>query len=391
MISRRHSLEQVLDALHRVPIAGLLGPRQIGKTTLAKEAAARFATKGQKIHWFDLENPVDFETLKQPNLALAPLKGLVVLDEIQRNPGLFPYLRVLADRPEEPAKFLILGSASPSMRRQSNESLAGRISYHELGGINLDEAGAEFKDRLWLRGGFPLSYLAASDQNSLLWRQEFMAQFIDRDIPALGSKVPGEALHRFWSMLAHLHGQLFNAAALAHAMDITRQPVRNYLDLLTDTYMVRQLKPWHENISKRQVKAPKIYIRDSGLLHALLGIETSEVLARHPKVGLSWESFAMEYCLRFTRTRHLDAYVWATHQGAELDLLVVRGMEKFGFEFKRTAVPALTRSMRQAMEDLKLNYLTVVHAGEREHSLAENVRAVPLAGFAAHWEKIRKI
>jgi hypothetical protein len=374
-VRRERHLETVSGLLDRHPVVAILGARQVGKTTLAADLAARRG--GDAIH-FDLEDPEDLRLLEDPKLALKDLRGLVVIDEVQRRPDLFPVLRVLADRKGSPARFLILGSASPDFLRQSSESLAGRIIYHELGGFALDEVDARNLPALWLRGGFPRSYLAADDAESLEWRRGFIRTFLDRDLPQLGAGMPAPTLHRFWTMVAHYHGQTWNSSELARALDVSQPTVRRYLDLLTAALVARQLPPWYENLGKRQVKSPKVYISDSGLLHALLDLETGRELERHPKVGASWEGFAVGEILARLGAFPEECFFWATHSGAELDLLVVRGSRRLGFEFKRTTAPRITPSMHIALEDLKLDRLDLIHAGEKTFPLAERVHAMPL-------------
>ncbi|NJL29454.1 MAG: ATP-binding protein [Thermoanaerobaculia bacterium] len=375
MIERRRELDFLQSLIRRHPVVGILGARQVGKTTLARQLSSCHAGA---VAYFDLENPEDVARLAEPMLSLKGLEGLVVFDEVQRRPDLFPVLRVLADRPTLPARFLVLGSASPELLRQSSESLAGRIFYHELDGFSLDEVGAEAQDRLWLRGGFPRSFLAESDAASAEWRRGFVRTFLERDLPELGVRTPAETMRRFWSMLAHYHAQVWNGAELARAFGVSAPSVRRYLDTLTSALVLRQLQPWFENLSKRQVRAPKIYIADSGLLHALLNLETSFELLGHPKLGASWEGFALGEIVRRLGARWEECFFWATHSGAELDLLVMRGLRRYGFEFKNTATPKLTPSMRTALEDLKLERIDVIHAGEHTFPLAERVRAVAL-------------
>jgi uncharacterized protein len=298
---------------------------------------------------------------------------------VQRRADLFPVLRVLADAPPKSRRFLLLGSASPDLLRQSSESLAGRIAYHELGGFALDEVGVEKAARLWLRGGFPRSFLARSEPASLAWRQGFVRTFVERDLPQLGLSIPSATLLRFWSMLAHVHGNLWNAAELARAFGMGEVTVRRYLDLLASTFVVRLLQPWHENLGKRQVKSPKVYVRDSGVLHALLGIGPMEGLERHPKVGASWEGFALQAVVDRLGARPEECFFWAVHAGAELDLLVVRGHKRWGFEFKRSETPSTTRAMHTALADLKLDRLEVIHAGARTFPLGAGIEAVALA------------
>jgi hypothetical protein len=375
-VDRPRHLAAIDTDLRRVPVAAILGPRQVGKTTLALTLARRH---GRPATRFDLEDPEDLRQLADAKLALSGLRGLVILDEIQRRPDLFPVLRVLADRRPVPARFLVLGSASPELLRQSSESLAGRIHYHELTPFGLDETGAAQAPRLWLRGGFPRAYLARSDAQSAAWRRDFIGTYLERDIPQLGSRLAAETLHRFWSMLAHYHGQIWSSSEFARSFGMSDVTVRRYLDLLTSLFLVRQLPPWHENLGKRLVKSPKVYIRDTGLLHLLLGIETQAALLRHPKLGASWEGFALAAVETRLDARRGESYFYATHGGAELDLLVVRGDRRLGFEFKRSVAPELTKSMRIALADLRLERLDVIHAGGRTFPLADRVRAVPLA------------
>lgn len=348
----------------------------MGKTTLARQIMERGEEPATR---FDLEDPDDLARLDEPKLALAHLEGLVVIDEVQRRPELFPVLRVLVDRPSSKVRFLILGSASPDLLRQSSETLAGRIVHHELDGLALDEVGRDQTDDLWLRGGFPRSFLAPSIEVSADWRRAFIRTFLERDIQELGIQIPGTTLDRFWRMLAHYHGQLWNGAELARAFGVAATTVRRYLDLLTGALVVRQLTPWHENLSKRQVRSPKVYVADTGLLHTLLGIETRESLERHPKVGASWESFVLREVVLRVGARPEECFFWATHAGAELDLLVVRGQRRLGFEIKRTTAPSVTRSMHSARESLRLDRLDLIHAGEHTFPLAPDVRAVAAA------------
>jgi hypothetical protein len=347
----------------------------VGKTTLAR-TIGRTWPAGATV--FDLEDSADLARLQDPKLALSPCRGLVVLDEIHRRPDLFPALRVLADRPRRPARFLVLGSASPAMLRQSSESLAGRIAFHELSGFSLEEVGTARLERLWLRGGFPLSYLARSEELSRSWRRNFVRTFLERDLPQLGVQIPATTLERFWSMLAHYHGQVWSSSEFARSFGVSDVTVRKYLDLLSATFVVRQLKPWSENLRKRQVRSPKVYLADSGLLHSLLGIQSMSDLERHPKVGASWEGFAIGTVASRLRARWDECFFWATHAGAEIDLLVVRGRARLGFEIKRTTAPTVTRSMHIALEDLKLKRLDVIHAGDHTFPLAPRVRAVAL-------------
>ena len=375
MIDRVYDAKKLVSLLKRYRVVGIIGARQVGKTTLTRSLSDRMHST---TIYFDLENPEDLARLADPMLALKGLKGLVVIDEIQRVPELFPILRVLADRPKASARFLVLGSASPELLRQGSESLAGRIIYHELGGFSLVDVGIKNYMRLWLRGGFPRSYLASSDTISEEWRRGFIQTFLERDLPQLGITIRSTTMHRFWSMLSHYHGQVWNASEFGRSFGVADTTVRNYLDLLSSALVVRQLLPWHENISKRQVKSPKIYIADSGLLHTLLGIKTRSDLERHPKIGASWEGFIIEQVIHRMGFRKEECFFWATHAGAELDLLVVRGKDKLGFEVKLTSSPRVTPSMRSALADLKLKRLYIIHSGEETFQLERNIQAVAL-------------
>ena len=383
-VRRRHHLRRLTLLLRESPVVALLGARQIGKSTLARQLVA--ARRGPTT-WFDLENPVDLARLADPGLELRPLRGLVVLDEIQRLPEVFPLLRALVDRPRTPARFLVLGSASPELLRQTSETLAGRVAFHELDGFDLREVSD--LDRLWLHGAFPRSYLARSSAASRRWRDDFVRTFLERDLAALGSSVPSTTLRRFWTMLAHWHGQLWNGSEFARAFGVAHTTVRRYLDLLTSVFVVRQLQPWHENVAKRQVRAPKVYVADSGILHALLGLNTREALVSHPKVGASWEGFAVRQIIHLLAARSDQCFHWSTYSGAELDLLVVAGRRRYGFEVKRTEAPRLTTSMRSAVETLDLQRLDVVHAGQRLYRLAPRVRALPVAQLSAELRPMR--
>lgn len=375
MVTRSGLLESIRCALGRAPVTVLTGPRQAGKTTLARELLPETSPR-----YFDLEDPVSLARLDEPMTALAPLRGLVVIDEIQRRPDLFPVLRVLADRPKSQAQFLILGSASGDLLRQSAESLAGRTERIEIGGFTLPELGAESADTLWRRGAFPRAYLARTEVDAVAWRKQFIQTLLERDLPQWGVRVPAVALLRFWTMLAHYHGQLWNAAEPARALDTSPSTMRRYLDLLTDALMLRQLQPWHANVGKRQVKAPKLYVRDTGLLHRLLGIDSEKALLTHPKVGASWEGFVIEQVL--ATEAHDEAWFWATHQGAEIDLLLRRGDRLLGVEVKRTDAPRLTPSIRIAIDDLGLDRVAVVYPGAKRYPLGDKVEAVPLAALA---------
>ena len=386
MIRRASHLKRLAALLRVNPVVGILGPRQVGKTTLAKQFAE---TTSRAVTHFDLEDARDRARLQDPMLALSGLRGLVVLDEIQRRPELFPALRVLADRPRKPARFLVLGSASPELLRQSSESLAGRIHYHRLGGLRVDEVKPEAADRLWLRGGFPRAFLARTSSESMTWRLQFIDTFLERDLPQLGIRVSAETLRRFWSMLAHYHGQLWNAAEFARSLGTSQPTAARYLDLLVDTFVIRKLRPWHENLKKRQVKSPKTFLEDTGLLHALLNLPRQRDLEGHPKVGASWESFAMSAVITRLGVRFDECYFWATHQGAELDLLVVRGRRRHGFEIKRNSAPTLSASMRSALSDLRLDSLSVVHAGEDTYPMAARVRALAFRDIGTELRPLR--
>lgn len=371
-IQRPHLLNQIEECLDEAPITALLGARQTGKTTLARLIASR----RQPVHYFDLDRTPDRTALSTPEQTLGTLDGLVVLDEVQRLPELFSVLRPLVDRPENPAHFLLLGSASPSLVKGVSETLAGRVLFVSIAGFVLAEIGVENRDVLWLRGGFPRSYLAASDRASMRWREALAETFLERDIPQLGFSIPAETLRRFWTMLSHYHGQTWNGSELARALGTNEKTARRYLDILSGTYLVRVLPPWFENIGKRQRKAPKVYIRDTGLLHTLLGIGTMAQLRSHPKYGASWEGFALEQVLM--SCGQYPAYFWGTQRGAELDLFIARTGKRYGFEFKCTDAPRTTKSMRIVSEDLGLEHLWVVYPGDLEYPLAPNITALPL-------------
>ncbi|MFH1278918.1 MAG: ATP-binding protein [Candidatus Eisenbacteria bacterium] len=356
-------------------MVALIGPRQSGKTT-----AARRIIDAESPNYFDLEDPASLARLAEPMTALAPLRGVVVIDEVQRRSDLFPVLRVLADRKPLRGRFLILGSASPALLRQSSESLAGRLETITLTGFNLEELGGEALPRHWRRGGFPLAYVARSEVDSFHWRSQFIQTFLERDLPQLGISIPAPTMLRFWTMLAHYHGNVWNAAEPARSLGVSQPTVRRYLDLLTNLFIVRQLAPWHENLKKRQIRSPKIYLRDSGLLHQLLGIRTDRDLLSHPKSGASWEGYAIEATLKLIEPD--EAYFWRTHTGAELDLLLFKNGRRFGVEIKRQDGPSLSPSMRVALSDLRLDHLTVLYPGEHGYKLAERVTVVPLVELA---------
>lgn len=373
MIQRHRHQKRLEQLLARNPVVAILGARQVGKTTLA---LALIKGIGKPVTVFDLESRQDLARLEDPELALQDLRGMVVLDEIQRRPELFPTLRVLADRPRRPARFLVLGSASPDLLRQSSESLAGRIAFHELSGLTLDEVGLQNFERLWLRGGFPRSFTARTHGESTDWRRDFVQTFLERDIPQLGISISARTLERFWAMLAHYHGNIWNASEFGRSFGVSHHVTRRYLDALEATFMVRVLQPWTANIRKRQVRSPKVYLRDSGILHSFLEIDTMRDLERHPRIGASWEGFLLEAIIRQLEARARDCYFWATHTGAELDLMITRRGRSFGFEIKRTTSPRITPSMRSAVEDLQLTRLDVVHAGTETFPLSRRIRAV---------------
>lgn len=371
MIKRPYYVERLTKATQRSPITALLGPRQCGKTTLARDFAYGKATT-----FFDLESQPDRRRLQNPELVLGPLTGLIVLDEIQHLPELFSVLRILVDRPENQAHYLILGSASPLLVKNVSESLAGRVEFIELSGFDLSEVGYESKNALWLRGGFPRAYLADSDEDSLIRREGYIRTFLERDIPQLGITIPATAMRRFWTMLAHYHGQILNASELARSMGVSDKTARSYLDILTGTFMVRQLQPWFENIGKRQVKSPKIYLRDSGLLHNLLGLPDMHSLLGHPKVGASWEGYVLEQVQQIAHPG--EVYFWATHGGAELDFFFMQGGRRYGIEVKYSEAPKITRSMRIAQENLGLEHLWVIYLGDHSYPVDENITVWPL-------------
>ncbi len=374
MFNRSKLLNSIEHALLRSRVVALHGPRQCGKTTLARQIVP-----ADSLNYFDLEDPRHLQRLENPMSALEPLKGTVVIDEVQRRAELFPVLRVLADRMPLPAKFLILGSASPALLRQSSESLAGRIERVLMSGFNLEEVGKKDLSKHWLRGGYPLSFLADTDSSSNQWRQNFVQTFLERDIPQFGFSIPATTLLRFWTMTAHYHGQIWNYAEPARSLNLGETTVRRYLDLLCDVFMLRQLPPWHANLKKRQVKSPKVYFRDTGLLHHLLGIVTEKDLLSHPKCGASWEGYAVEETLRVVEPD--EAYFWATHQGAEIDLVLIKRGKMYGVEFKCVDAPRLTKSMQIALHDLQPERIAVVYPGSNRYPLADLVEAVPIAAL----------
>jgi predicted AAA+ superfamily ATPase len=377
-LQRAAYLDTIRQRLGESPVVALVGPRQAGKTTLARMLAESWQGA---VHSFDLESPADLARLANPELALRPLTELVILDEVQRRPDLFPLLRVLADRLGTPARFLVLGSASPDLAAAGSESLAGRVAFIDVTGFSLAEVGAQAQAPLWWRGGFPRAYLAANDDAARRWIEDFRRTFLERDIPQLGLRVPAATLGRFWMMLAHYHGQVLNLAELARALGASEPTARRYLDILCGTYVMRQLPPWFENLKKRQVRSPKVYIRDSGILHALLGVPDADALQGHPKLGASWEGFCLEQILSVCGER--EAYFWGTHSGAELDLLITHRGRRLGFEFKYAEQPRTNKSMHVAREDLALEHLYVVHPGAHDFPLDEGISAITLPSVIA--------
>lgn len=376
MIDRERHLKQIALGLRQFPVVALLGPRQVGKTTLARQLAAQWDSP---THHFDLEDPDDQARLSDPAFVLRPLTGLVVLDEIQIRPDLFALLRVLADRADTPARFLILGSAAPELLRNTSESLAGRVTFHELDGLGLDELAPDQLDMRWLRGGFPRAFLAEDMTASRAWRESFIRTYLERDLPQLGINLPALTLRRFWTMLGHYHAQTWNGSELARALGVSDKTVSRYLDILEGTFMTWRLRPWHTNQGKREVKAPKVYLADTGLLHSLLGIAGQHDLLAHPKCGASWEGFALREIIRHTGAGRDEAYFWALHSGAELDLMTLHNGRRLGFEVKLTRSPKVTPSMRAAQEALELEHLYVVCHGEgNEWPLTDGISAVPL-------------
>ncbi len=376
-IQRTPEIESLKKRFKSYPIVAILGPRQCGKTTLSRQFSSKWPSLATV---FDLESPRDAERLRDPLLALEGIKGLVIIDEIQRRPDIFPVLRVLSDRFPK-TKYLILGSASQDLIKQSSESLAGRISYLEMGGFSLKHAGIDKMDKLWIRGGFPRSFLALSEAASCQWRQDFIATFLERDIPQLGIKIPAKSLGRFWSMLAHYHGQIFSASEIGRSLGVSDHTAQRYLDLLSGTFMVRQLRPWYYNTKKRIIKRPKIYFRDTGILHTLLSLEEKKDVLSHPKLGASWEGFALEEAIRCIQLKEDEAFFWGVHTGAELDLAFEKKGRLYGIEVKYTQAPSFTPSMRFALAELSLKHLWVIYPGKEEYPLSRNITVVPLANL----------
>jgi predicted AAA+ superfamily ATPase len=376
MILRNEHSSKIKMLLSSNPVVGIIGARQVGKTTLARQYIKKW---NGPVHFFDLEDPRDEAKLADPMIALEGLQGLIILDEIQRTPGIFKVLRVLCDRDPLPARFLVLGSASPELLQQSAETLAGRISYLELGGLGLNEVGSRAMNKLWIRGGFPRSFLAETDEESAGWRRDFIKTFLERDLPAIGLRMPASTMRRFWTMMAHYHGQLWNASEIGRSFGVADTTVRRYLDTLEASLVVRVLQPWHENIGKRQVKAPKTYIADSGIAHALLELWNEDQVLGHPKMGATWEGFALKTIVEKLGAMPESCFFWRAHTGAELDLFVLKGGKRLGFEFKRTASPQVTRSMQNAAEALSLDRLFVIHAGAESFPMKKGIVAIPLS------------
>lgn len=370
----RKALNQIEKAFKVNPVVALLGPRQSGKSTLARLLSKQF--KANNIWFFDLENPKDLARLENPSLALSSLSGIIIIDEIQKRPDLFPYLRVLVDEKKRKIKILILGSASRDLIQQSSETLAGRISYIELNPFATNEV--DDIPRLHLRGGFPLSYLASSDSKSFDWRKSYVSTFLERDLFDFGYKIAPATIRRFWMMLAHYHGQLLNFSELGRSFGVSDVSARKYVELLSETFMIRLLQPWHENLSKRQVKTPKLYFRDSGIFHTLLDLETKRDLLLHPKLGASWEGFALEQVLRIKNLRQEECFFWATHNQAELDLIIFEKGKRIGFEFKYSDAPKVTASMKIAIENLQLHELFIVTPKGEKFSMAPKITSIGL-------------
>ncbi len=379
-IIRSDELQEIEKRFGYSPVVAILGPRQCGKTTLARQYSRKYASGD--VHFFDLEDPADLGKLDQPKTHLEPLRGLVVIDEIQRRPDLFPFLRVLADKKK--CRYLILGSASRDLLRQSSETLAGRISYMELSGFHIDELDKKNVESLWVRGGFPASFLAKNNDLSFRWRQDFVRTFLERDIPNLGIRVPAATLHRFWTMLAHYHGQTANLSEIGRSLSVSDTAIRHYLDILTGTFMIRQLRPWHHNTKKRLVRSPKIYFRDSGIFHSLMSLQSKQSIQSHPKLGASWEGFALEQAVKHLGLEEENVYFWATHTGAEIDLVFPLKGKMYGIEIKYSDAPKITASLRSAISELSLHHAWVLYPGDESYSLDKKTSLVSIR----HMEKI---
>lgn len=377
LIKREAEIEHINNLISSFPVTAILGPRQCGKTVLANQVAFD--------HYFDLENPRDSVRLETPQLALEDLEGLIVIDEIQRFPDIFQLIRYLVDSKSK-QKYLILGSASRDLIRQSSESLAGRIGYHRLGGFTLSDIGKKNLQKLWLRGGFPRSYLAGSSSKSFLWLENYINTFLERDIPQLGISIPARTLRKFWTMISHYHSQVLNHSEIGRSFGISDMTVKKYMNILEGTFMLRVLQPWHTNTKKRLIKRPKIYIRDSGIFHSLMSIENKKQLFSHNKLGASWEGFALEYISRSINKRDEELYFWQTHAGAELDLLWQHKGKNWGIEFKYADAPRKTKSMEIALKDLKLSHLWVVYPGKKAYKLSKNLSVIPIHDIAESWD-----
>lgn len=378
LLQRPSYLERLKKLIKNYPVTALIGARQTGKTTLARMIAEEKKGEGEEVHYFDLELPTHLKRLDEPQQALENLQGLIIIDEIQRRPDLFPILRVFSDRRPLPAKFLVLGSASGVLLKQTTESLAGRIAYVELPGFNINEVSPQNQEKLWIRGGFPPSFLAEDEDLSLLWREQFIQTFLERDIPALETKIQPMQLWRFWQMAAHYHGQIWHHSEIGRSLGINDKTIKHYLDILTDTFMVRQLLPWYENVGKRLVKAPKFYIRDSGIFHMLLNLKNINAIQTHPKLGASWEGFALEQIIELSG-QGKNVFFWSTHSGAEIDLLINHQGKRWGFEFKYADAPSSTKSMHSAIDSLSLEKLFVIYPGKEPYFISEKIEAVPLS------------
>lgn len=379
-ITRLKELKILNNRIKEYSVVAILGPRQCGKTTLARQFTKQ--QKKDKVYFFDLENPRDLVRLENPMFTLEELEGFIVIDEIQRKPELFPVLRVLADKNHK-SKYLILGSASPSLLKQSSETLAGRISYIELGGFSLDLLPQNTLNKLWLRGGFPRSYLSKNDDSSFQWRQDFITTFLETDIPNLGIRIPSQMLRRFWLMVSHYHGQIFNASEIGRSLGQSDTTVKRYLDILSGTFIIRQLQPWFYNTKKRLVKRPKIYFRDSGIYHALLSVENQNEIITHPKLGASWEGFAIEQVIQHLNLREEEVFFWSAHTGAELDLVFQKKGNLWGIEVKYNEAPTITKSMKSAFEELLLNHLWVVYPGKENYKLDKSISVVSISSLSS--------
>lgn len=373
-IKRSPEIALLKERLKNYPAVAILGPRQCGKTTLAHQFARIWK---KNVVFFDCEDPQDINRLSEPLTAFKDATGLIVLDEIQRVPDLFPVLRVIIDRKED-KKFLILGSASPDLIKQTAESLAGRISYIEMRGFSCEHIDTSAVDRLWIRGNFPRSFLARNEHVSYRWRQDFIATFLERDIPNLGFKLPARTMRRFWTMLAHYHGQVLNSSEIGRSLELSDHTVRRYLDLLCGTFMIRQLLPWHYNTKKRLIKNPKIYFRDTGLLHTLLSLETKHDVFSHPKLGASWEGFALEETIQRLQLSDDSIFFWGVHTGAEIDMVFQKKGRLYGIEVKYSHAPSVTPSIRSAVEELSLSHVWIIYPGIKIFPLAKNITVLPV-------------